>query len=330
MEIYKPIKDFEDTFHISNLGNIKSIKTNNIMKDTISKNGYKTICLKKSKFQKNLTVHSLIANGFIEKPITNDKLIVDHIDGNKLNNNIDNLRWITYSENVKNSYITNLNYQNKKKAIYKIDKNTNNIIEKYDSIKDVCTKNNYLYDRGIIQCCKNKQISSGGYKWKYVEDKINILDNKLYEKDEQFIIINNIYNDKYVNYAISNYGKIINIQKNIIMKLTNSTGYSKISLWNIDKKCKDYKVHRLVAYFFLNKFDNSKIINHLDENKLNNYYKNLEILNNCKENSQYSLGKKIIQYDKITNEIINIFPSIKEASKKLNSHIIYIYKYINI
>ena len=76
------------------------------------------------------------------------------------------------------------------------------------------------------------------------------------------------------------------------MKLTNSTGYSKISLWNIDKKCKDYKVHRLVAYFFINKFNKEKIINHLDENKLNNYYKNLEILNNCKENSQYSCGKK--------------------------------------
>jgi len=41
------------------------------------------------------------------------------------------------------------------------------------------------------------------------------------------------------------------------------------------------------------------------------------------------LWKKIIQYDKITNEIINIFPSIKEAAKKLNLHIIQIYRYIN-
>lgn len=142
-------------------------------------------------------------------------------------------------------------------------------------------------------------------------------------------MINNIYNDKYVNYAISNYGKIINIQKNIIMKLTNSTGYSKICLSNIDKTVKDYLVHRLVAYFFISKFNNSKIINHLDENKLNNYYKNLEILNNCKENSQYSCGKKIIQYDKITNEIINIFPSIKDAARKLNLDCAKISRYVN-
>lgn len=88
-------------------------------------------------------------------------------------------------------------------------------------------------------------------------------------------MIDNIYDDKFVNYAISNYGKIINIKKNILMKLTSSTGYSKISLYNTNKKCVVYKVHRLVAYFFINTFDKEKIINHLDENKLNNHYNNL-------------------------------------------------------
>ena len=329
MEIYKPIKDFEDTFHVSNFGNVKSIKTNVLRKPRISPNGYKTLYLKTKNKTKNLTLHSIIANAFIEKPISNYKLIVDHIDGNKLNNNINNLRWASYSENVKNSYITNLNYQNIKKAVYKINKDNNNIIEKYNSIKEACVKNNNISYCGIIQCCKNKQITSAGYKWKYVENTKNILDEQLYENDEQFILIDNIYDDKFVNYAISNYGKIINIQKNIIMKITSSSSYSKICLSNIDKKSKDYLVHRLVAYFFINKFDNSKIINHLDENKLNNYYKNLEILNNCKENSQYSCGKKIIQYDKITNEIINIYPSIKDAARKLNLDCSKISRYVN-
>ena len=41
----------------------------------------------------------------------------------------------------------------------------------------------------------------------------------------------------------------------------------------------------MIYYFFINKFNKEKIINHLYKNKLNNYYKNLEILNNCKENS---------------------------------------------
>ena len=47
MEIYKPIKNFEDTYYISNLGNVKSIKTNKILKNCISTNGYKTILLRK-------------------------------------------------------------------------------------------------------------------------------------------------------------------------------------------------------------------------------------------------------------------------------------------
>ena len=46
MEIYKPIKDFEDIFYISNLGNVKSIKTNVLRKHHISSNGYKTVYLK--------------------------------------------------------------------------------------------------------------------------------------------------------------------------------------------------------------------------------------------------------------------------------------------
>ena len=83
-------------------------------------------------------------------------------------------------------------------------------------------------------------------------------------------------------------------------------------------KKKDYKIHRLVAYFFINKYEQDKIINHIDENKLNNYYKNLEILNNKKENTTYSLGKKIYQIDMKTNEIINSFNSIHKASKTLN------------
>jgi len=93
MEIYKPIKDFEDTFYISNFGNVKSIKTNVLRKPRISPNGYKTFYLKTANKIKNLTLHSIIANAFIQKPISDNKLIIDHIDGNKLNNNINNLRW---------------------------------------------------------------------------------------------------------------------------------------------------------------------------------------------------------------------------------------------
>jgi hypothetical protein len=152
-EIYKPINEFEEYFQISNLCNIKSIKTGNILKCRLSANGYKTIYLRTKDKSKNYTLHSLLANHFIDKPISDEKLIVDHIDGNKLNNNISNLRWISYSDNVKNAHINNINYKNVKKRIYKLNLN-NEIIEEYSSINDAVIKNGFKYNTDLIRCCK--------------------------------------------------------------------------------------------------------------------------------------------------------------------------------
>jgi len=65
----------------------------------------------------------------------------------------------------------------------------NNIIEKYDSIKDAKIKNNYEYDAGIIRCCKNKQQSYDNFKWKYVND---IVKNQQFYIDEIFSKIDKI------------------------------------------------------------------------------------------------------------------------------------------
>jgi hypothetical protein len=65
----------------------------------------------------------------------------------------------------------------------------------------------------LFNVVKINKYHPQGYKWKYIENTVNIFDEKLYEKDEHFFLINNIYDDKFENYAISNYGKIINIKK---------------------------------------------------------------------------------------------------------------------
>ena len=105
-EVYKTIFDFPD-YKISNLGNIKNKKTNRILKPVINVQGYYIIDLRVngSRFTKKL--HRLIADAFIENP--ENKPYIDHINNDKQNNNINNLRWATASENNMNKSIQSNN-----------------------------------------------------------------------------------------------------------------------------------------------------------------------------------------------------------------------------
>lgn len=82
---------------ISNVGNIKSIKTNKIIKKHLDKDGYPRVGLYFNKKIKSFYVHRLIANNFLNNK--DNKPQVNHIDGNKQNNKISNLEWVTSSEN---------------------------------------------------------------------------------------------------------------------------------------------------------------------------------------------------------------------------------------
>jgi hypothetical protein len=110
MEIFKDIKGYEGYYQISNLGNIKSLSRlvdnhsnfkkllkEKILKASISKTGYYVIDLKKNNQRKTFKIHRLIALHFIKK--IQYKNFVNHIDGNKLNNEISNLEWCTIKEN---------------------------------------------------------------------------------------------------------------------------------------------------------------------------------------------------------------------------------------
>jgi hypothetical protein len=100
-EIYKSITGFPD-YKISNLGNVKSFKRSKekIMKTHISDKGYYSVNLINEDGSSLLKIHRLIAKEFIPNP---DNLpFIDHIDGNRLNNNIENLRWASYQQNCFN------------------------------------------------------------------------------------------------------------------------------------------------------------------------------------------------------------------------------------
>jgi len=111
MEIWKDIKGYEGEYQVSNLGRVKSmsrtyIDKNNklysikerLMNFQDNGRGYKNINLYKSKKSKCFYIHRLVAETFLSK--IENKNFVNHIDGDKSNNNLSNLEWVDRSENM--------------------------------------------------------------------------------------------------------------------------------------------------------------------------------------------------------------------------------------
>lgn len=117
MEVWKDIKGYEGLYRVSNLGRIKSLPKKRgrgngyytkelILTPKIDKYGYKAVCLRKNNKNHHHTVHRLVATMFCENPMNKD--VVNHIDGDKLNNSASNLEWCTVQENTKHAYEHNL------------------------------------------------------------------------------------------------------------------------------------------------------------------------------------------------------------------------------
>ena len=102
-EIWKFINGFED-YLISNKGNVVSMKNNKykMLNPSLLNLGYCKVVLRKNSKSYNIYVHQLVAETFILNP--ENKPEVNHKDGNKLNNWVNNLEWVTHSENLKHAY----------------------------------------------------------------------------------------------------------------------------------------------------------------------------------------------------------------------------------
>ena len=115
-ESWKKINSFpvNGRYEASNLGNIRTCwaKKPRILKQTKNENGYLKVGLFINKKNKSMRVHRLVISAFWDCPL-DTKMQVNHIDGNKTNNNIENLELVTNRENTIHAYATGL-YKTKK------------------------------------------------------------------------------------------------------------------------------------------------------------------------------------------------------------------------
>ena len=106
IETYANITAFPN-YQISTFGNCKNIKTGRILKPGIGSDGYLMIKLSNDGDVSNKRIHKLVAGAFLQNP--DEKKCVDHINHDKLNNNLNNLRYATYTENNQNASMKSSN-----------------------------------------------------------------------------------------------------------------------------------------------------------------------------------------------------------------------------
>lgn len=180
------VKDFED-YTIDEAGNVFSIRKNKYLKQTINRNGYCKVTLQKDKYRKMFSVHRLVAQAYLKN--YSNTLQVNHINGIKTDNRVENLEMVTAKENMqkaveiglfdkckeiqrKNAIKNNLGKyhilasESAKKRVAKYDKN-NNLIQVYNSITEASRKNN-INITSISYSANGKRKTGGGYIWHFV------------------------------------------------------------------------------------------------------------------------------------------------------------------
>lgn len=112
-EIWKEIEGYNGHYQVSNHGRIKSFKRNangDILKTPANNRGYSQAYLCLPGIEKSYNAHVIVAKTFLANP--HSKPCVNHIDGNKRNNHINNLEWVTHKENTAHAFATGLNKAN--------------------------------------------------------------------------------------------------------------------------------------------------------------------------------------------------------------------------
>lgn len=174
-EIWKDIPNYEGIYQASNLGRVKSLKRpyglkEKILKPQINDSGYYRVELWKQSIGKHYKVHRLVWEAF--NGSIPEGLQVNHINEIKTDNRLENLNLMTCKEN--NNYGTHNKRVAKKMTNGKLSKVVlqftldNILVKEYPSAHQVERETGFC-NQHILDCCKGKQKTAYGYKWKYKE-----------------------------------------------------------------------------------------------------------------------------------------------------------------
>lgn len=169
------IKDFPN-YSVSSSGSVRNDNRMSLLKPTTNHKGYLYVVLSKDGKTTTKKIHRLVAESFIDNP--DNKPQVNHIDGNKQNNDVSNLEWCTNQENQDHFWRVIKNKQYKKRPInrrsYALSENprARKVLRVNDNKVYNCLTEAALDSKTteslISQVCRGKRRTTGGYMWRYV------------------------------------------------------------------------------------------------------------------------------------------------------------------
>lgn len=225
-EEWKPIKGFEEYGQVSSEGEFKRTGSDKPLKLSKHNKGYYKLHVKDNE-GKSFTcqAHRLVAQTFIPNP--DNKSFVNHIDANKLNNNVSNLEWTTPSENMKHAI--------KEKLIpehcYKVDKFdlSGNLIETYHNVRHAEKETGIAASKTAVNCRGYSKVT-GGFTWEY-HDKVK-LNNTEHKEVTGNIIVG------YPGYLFAEDEQVYSTKTKRFLKKQHepASGYDRVTLYNENKK----------------------------------------------------------------------------------------------